>query len=354
MYRLLKLKEGQNKCPFTHYDDDGKAYFEKNESSGLSKGRFNCFVCSTSATDEDWFTAQYLKVSYNMAKRFNAMLKEMRTFVPTLRKWTQENQQLLKFQLEDKESREYKYLFELGLIDETKESITEFLKNSRMGMYMNNLAIPYIYKGQIINITRFNFGREPKYINLRGTVNGVIATTRRFSTKKDYILITAGEKDMLLATKNKFNALTVLGGEATKPFYFKELFKDKKVYIAYDNDKAGREGAESLAEWLYNYTRTIKILNIGDTYEEKGKSLKSELKEDREDITDYFVKYKKSPIQLWQLIDDTKWWQPPAIEHKSVIELIQDTRKLLNALAKEVTKPENSNEEALKNKKEEE
>lgn len=344
MYKLLRLKEGQNKCPFPHYDDDGKAYFEKNESSGLSKGRFNCFVCATTATDEDWFTAQYLKVSHKMAIRFNEMLKETRRFVPTLRKWTTENQKVLLAALQDKESEEFKYLYGLGLIGETEESIIEFVKQTRMGIYMNNLALPYIYKGQIINITRFNFGREPKYINLRGTVNGIIGTTRKFNPNKDYILVTAGEKDMLVATKYGFNALTILGGEASKPHYFKELFKDKKVYIAYDNDKAGREGAESLAEWLYRYTKEIKVLNIGDTYEEDGKSLKSELQEEKEDITDFFVKYKKSPIQLWQIIDDTKWWQRPALEHKSVLDLVGETRRILKKLTEAIYKKEKENE----------
>lgn len=338
MYKLLGLKEGQNKCPFPHYDDNGKIYYEKQESSGLHNGKFNCFVCSTSATDEDWFTAQYLKVSHKMAVNFNKMLKETRGFIPSLRKWRQENQKLLFELLQDKESKEFKYLHDLGLIEESKESIQAFLDESRVGFYMGNITLPYIFKGQIINLTRFNFDKTPKYINTAGTTNGILGVTRKFSSKKDYILLTAGEKDMLLATKNGFNAATILGGEASKPFYFKEIFKDKKVYIAYDNDKAGREGAESLAEWLYNYTRTIKVLNIGDSYEEEGKSLKNELKEDREDITDFFVKYKKSPIQLWQVIDDTRWWQPPALENKSVLDLVKDVRQTLRLIGEELRK----------------
>lgn len=331
MYKLLKLKEGQqNKCPFPHYDNEGKPYFEKQESSGLHNGKFNCFVCSTSATDEDWFTAQYLKVSHKQAIEFNKMLKETRQFVPTLKQWRTENQLLLKEILKDKDSKEFKYLDELGLID--------FIEEARIGYYMGNIAIPYIFKGQIINITRFNFGKTPKYINLKGTTNGIIATTKNFSTEKDYILINAGEKDMIVASKNGFNAITLLGGETAKPTYFKEIFKNKKVYIAYDNDKAGREGAEELAKWLYRYTREIKILNIKDTYEEDGKSLKGELKEDKEDITDFFVKYKYSPIQLWQIIDDTHWWQPPAKENESVIELVKETKQIIKKLTEAITK----------------
>lgn len=332
MYRLLKLREGQqNACPFPHFDKDGKEYYEKKPSSGINGGKFNCLACARGYTDENWFTAAYLGVNLEQATKFNEMLKETRQFIPSRTKWG-DNEFELQKKLEDKESFEYQYLSELNLLD--------IIKDARIGIYMNSISVPYFYKGQIINVTQFRPNQTPKYINTKGSLTGIVGTTRKFSIKKDYILICAGEKDMLVATKNGFNALTILGGENAKPIYFKNLFKDKKVYIAYDNDEAGMKGAESLAEWLYNYTRTVKVLNIGLTYEKDQKDLKGALKEDKEDITDFFVKYKYNDIDLWNIINDVKWWQPPALENESTLKLIKENYRVLKMLRESLNKKE--------------
>lgn len=336
MYKLLKMKKGsQNNCPFPHkVEETGKEYFETNASSGLSpNGAFNCFVCGRSYTDETWFTSAYLNVSTKQAERWLTALGNARNFLPSMSKW-KVHQTNLKKELENKESKYYKYLEELELL--------EMVDDARLGLYMDYITMPYVYKGLILNLTQFCPGETPKYRNSRGSITGIVGTTRRFKPNKDYIIIAAGEKDMLTLNNYNFNAITILGGEKAKPFYYKNLFKNKKVYIAYDNDKAGKEGATDLAKWLYRYTEKIKILNVGNIYNELEEDFIEVAKEDKEDITDYFIKYNKNDLDLSNLIENTMWYQPPALENQTTIELINEVKRVLEKLTETIYK-ENKN-----------
>lgn len=343
MYELLKLKLGkQNLCPFPHKHKDGKYRYEKQESCGITNdGKFNCFVCGKSFTDENWFTASYLNVSLNQAKKFNTMLKDTRMFLPQKSKW-QNNISKLKEELKDTESPIYLYLKSLDLL--------EVVETARLGLYQNHITLPTFFKGQIVNICQFRPGEKPKYINSKTAISGMITTTKSFKKTAKKIMICAGEKDMLIATKNGFNAITIIGGEKTKPYYYKNIFKNKIVYIAYDNDQAGIDGALDLAKWLYRLTRKIKILNVGYTYTDDDEDLTVALKEEKEDIADFFIKYKKTDLDLQNIIDNCQWYQPPALEHKSVFELINDTRRILKTLEEKV-KEENKQHARKKEEK---
>ncbi|NCU41501.1 MAG: toprim domain-containing protein [Candidatus Moranbacteria bacterium] len=330
MYKSLGLKTGeQNLCPFPHKNNKtGKKYLEKIPSCGINEeGAFHCFVCEKKFTSEDWFTSSYLNCSFKQAEKFNKMLKETRIFLPSKTKW-KKNQERLKEELEDEESEIYKYLKELDLLD--------VIETARMGIYQSRLTLPTFYKGQIINLCQFCPGEIPKYRNSRTAITGIITTTKTFNQNMDYILVAAGEKDMLLATKHGFNAVTILGGEKAKPHYYKNLFRNKKVYIAYDNDKAGMEGAVDLAGWLYRFTKEIKVLNTSDVFNEGEGDLTTVAKEEKEDLTDFFLKYKKTDINLWNIIDNTNWYQPPALENQSVLQLIQDVHATLKELGKRI------------------
>ncbi|MCX6723159.1 MAG: toprim domain-containing protein [Candidatus Staskawiczbacteria bacterium] len=71
-------------------------------------------------------------------------------------------------------------------------------------------------------------------------------------------------------------------------------FKDiKKIYICYDNDKTGREGARKVAEKVKNDTNEIFIVTLPEEVGEGG------------DITDYLVKLKGDPNNLF-----TKYAKP--------------------------------------------
>ncbi|MFL6554878.1 MAG: toprim domain-containing protein, partial [Bacillus sp. (in: firmicutes)] len=108
-------------------------------------------------------------------------------------------------------------------------------------------------------------------------------------------LLCAGEKDMAIGRQMGFNALTFTGGEQAFPKLFKHSFKGKKVYICYDNDQAGHEGARKVASLLRDcgaipYVVTAHYL----VCTEKGG-----------DIHDYFHKYGRTSADLQKILDDT-------------------------------------------------
>lgn len=334
MYKLLKMKLGQqNNCPFPHVHKDGHTYYETNASSGLSEtGQFNCFVCGRKFSDEIWFTSTYLNVSYKEAKEWIQMLKNSRLFIPNMTKW-KIHQERLKEALKDEENKHYIYLKNLGLLD--------IVEDARLGIYMDHITFPYVYKGLILNLTQFCPGETPKYRNTSGALAGIVGTTKRFKPSEKYIIIAAGEKDMLELNAHGFNAVTLLGGEKVKPKFYKKLFKDKEVYIAYDNDEKGIEGALELAKWLYRYTTKIKVLNVGDVYNELEGDLTAVAKENKEDVTDFFVKYEKTDLDFVNIMDNANWFQPPAKEDSTLIELVGKVNETIKTLTERILKDNN-------------
>lgn len=70
-------------------------------------------------------------------------------------------------------------------------------------------------------------------------------------------IICAGEKDTLVVRSLGFNAICFTGGEGIIPKMWGNLFANKTVYIAYDNDDAGRKGAIKLGIWLKKQKATV-------------------------------------------------------------------------------------------------
>jgi len=104
------------------------------------------------------------------------------------------------------------------------------------------------------------------------------------------IYIMEGETDMLLARSIGLNAITQTGGAGTWSKEFSPLFTDKDVVITYDNDKAGRVGAEQLCQILSSYANSVKVINLP-------------LSLDKEDFTDYIMKYKHTKEEFLELVD---------------------------------------------------
>lgn len=74
------------------------------------------------------------------------------------------------------------------------------------------------------------------------------------------ILITEGEKDCLVAWSHNIPAVTSTGGAQSFQKEWGELFKDKEVILAFDNDHAGAEGMVKTLEIIPH----AKILIIPD------------------------------------------------------------------------------------------
>jgi glucuronate isomerase len=99
---------------------------------------------------------------------------------------------------------------------------------------------------------------------------------------------------MVIARQHGYNSIS-LGGCNNIPTAMLNMFADRCVYIVYDNDNPGRLGATKLASALYAVTKNVYIANIGDY-----------VKEEKEDITDFFIKYKFGNIQFDEMLENAE------------------------------------------------
>ena len=72
--------------------------------------------------------------------------------------------------------------------------------------------------------------------------------------------------------------------------------------------------------------------------------------EDKEDVTDYFIKYNRNEIDFENIMDNANWFQPPALEDQTLIEMVSNVNKTMKQI-REVIEKNNSLFE--QNKKEE-
>lgn len=109
-------------------------------------------------------------------------------------------------------------------------------------------------------------------------------------TGGETLVVCEGEMDRLLLTSKGIPTVTSTHGAGT----FKKEWADKiagnykKIYICFDNDEAGRKGANHAAKLMENHANSnVQIIALPQEVGEKG------------DITDYFVKLNGSVDDLF-------------------------------------------------------
>lgn len=268
-------------CPFPHKTPSGE-YYEINPSAGinLSKNVFHCFSCGRSFSETS-FAAEYLNTTYENASKF-----------------------LTAFHNAEKMSI-WNY-YENNLTNETVTNLLNKLKipmstAKEMHIGYNNsgkeeLIIPVILFGYILDKVTYRPGAFPKYIRKQNSISGLPCPYDLWvkTPKTRPTLICAGEKDMLIARAKGFNAISFTGGENNTPTLFLNEFKDRPVYIIYDNDEVGKTGAKKLAIALKQHTSKVHVVDISSICTEKG-----------EDLWDFFCKYNKRKQDLISIMEST-------------------------------------------------
>lgn len=175
----------------------------------------------------------------------------------------------------------------------------------QLGWDGQRVTIPVRDKGgRLVNVRRYKrdaVGTQGKMLGLEPGLN----EARLFPLDvplPEEVLLVEGEWDMMLAHQHGLtNTLTVTSGAGTWNADFTPYFEGRRVTIAYDNDDAGRKGAQRIARILSD-TCSVFILNIPNL-PEKG------------DITDFFVEQQRSGDELNALILDAgPYVSAPAIE----------------------------------------
>ena len=142
--------------------------------------------------------------------------------------------------------------------------------------------------GKYINIRKYRPGVTHRKVIGYKTGYNTVSIFPAEPSPNDDVYVMEGEMDMLLARSIGLDAYTQTAGAMTWSVAFNKYFKDKNVFIAYDNDDEGRKGAEKVAAALAPVAKAIHIVNLP-------------VDNSKEDFTDYIVKYGKTAKDFLEL-----------------------------------------------------
>lgn len=271
-------------CPFPHHTSSGLEYFETNPSASVDTDNqlFHCMACGQ-GYNEAQFIMKMLGCDYAVTAKIEKCFKNTEDRPTWLRDTTL---------TEESKNR----AISLGISEEVLEQL-----DVRTPDLTNQLMFPVFMYDHLLDIRTYNPGGTPKVKSRIGCPAGLIIPFDiwRETPETRWTLICAGEKDMAVARTNGFNAITITGGEGTLPIQ-PNYFRNRRVAICYDNDDTGHRGAKKLARFLSNYTDQIKIVT----------GFHEICKENKEDITDFFVKYKQTKKDLIQYIEKAVTYNP--------------------------------------------
>lgn len=268
-------------CPFIHtkkefdsntWEEKEVQYYEQVPSSSINLDMrvFHCFTC-----DRTYKEIEFAQMVLNKDKE--SIIREYTTkeeLKNDTLNW-EENQH--KFLLENKDVLDKLYNLKIN-----QETITEL----KLGYIANSLATPVFKNGALINIARYNINKTPNKPKNEYNKNANSGDIIPFDIwKNDFrnTIICEGEKDMIVARSQGFNAITLTGGaQSNLQKDYLSYFKGRNVYICYDNDDVGRVGA------LKRYKELKDICNVYIT------NISSICVINKEDVTDFFVKYNKN------------------------------------------------------------
>lgn len=144
----------------------------------------------------------------------------------------------------------------------------------------------------LLNVRRYKMGVESsnKMLNIVGHGSAQIYRADILA-QADEIVITEGEMDCILLNQYGIDAITHTAGAATFRTAWAAKFVDKTVYIAYDNDDAGRKGAKKVEQILAAFAKQIYIIDAVSFGPAKGA-----------DVTDYLHKEGHSVLEFRDLM----------------------------------------------------
>ncbi len=108
------------------------------------------------------------------------------------------------------------------------------------------------------------------------------------------VILCEGEKDTITALSYGFNAITQTTGVTSWSERFTRFFAGRKVYIAYDNDQPGRDGANKVAKILAEVAASVWIITWPP------------IMQDKQDVCDWFTTHGKTAEEFRELLLDAK------------------------------------------------
>ena len=269
-------------CPFPHHDNlTHRDYYETKPSASINKnmGAFNCFVCGRHGNELE-FAKMLTGLPEDEIIKNHLVQEDLENDYSN---WNKIQHQDL---LED-----FDMLLKLGDLNITEQVI----RSVKLGKVTNKLATPVFVEGKLKNVARYNINKLPntsKVEYMPNSKTGDIVPFDLWYGNPANTVVCEGEKDMLVARSYGMNAITLTGGSQSllKSWYLDKI-KGANVYIVYDNDDAGRNGSKKL------YKQLKDICNVYIT------DISVVCKENKEDVSDFFNKYKKSKEDFIYLLE---------------------------------------------------
>ena len=266
------------RCPFPHKDPQtGETYKESNASAHINLDRsvYHCKVCGESHSEAS-FMSKVNNIKYKEAMQLLDMMEA---------NGYQDHWSNLQENLNKSESA-------MNLLDSL--GLMQVADSLRIGYEGSGISFPVFVNGVLLASCRYNPTSKPKAKLSKGAKNLIFPYDLWVEDERPTLLC-AGFKDASIARVFNYNAITFTHGENSFPKLFKYQFNGKKVYITYDNDAAGKEGAIKAATFIKQVGGDPYIVDLSSVCTEKG-----------EDIHDFFMKYRKSSADLDKLIEQTE------------------------------------------------
>lgn len=189
-----------------------------------------------------------------------------------------------------------------GLVDKT-------LIDFQLGWDGERITIPiYDEFNTLVNFRRYKWNSNEdqfKVLNYVDEYNNTYGEVRIFGIDRvvdsdiDYIVWCEGEMDRLICEQKGFPTACPTSGAGTWKPEWTKLFRNKKrVYLAQDNDEAGRNATKKLCEKLYRVV-DVFIINWPENFPVKG------------DITDFFTKCGQTVEDFQALLDNATPYVDP-------------------------------------------
>ena len=195
-----------------------------------------------------------------------------------------------------------------GLTDET-------LKRFQLGWDGERITIPiYDEYNTLVNFRRYKWNSTDdqwKVLNYVDEYNNSYGEVRIFGIDRvvdpdvEYVVWAEGEMDRICAEQHGFPTACATSGAGTwKPDWTKLFRNKKRVYLAQDNDEAGRIATQKLCEKLYRVV-DVYVINWPENFPVKG------------DITDFFTKCGQTSQDFQTLLDNaTRYIDPSMVEER--------------------------------------
>lgn len=265
---IKQNNEADVRCPF-HDDNRPSAHIN------FEKRVFHCKTCSVEGLSEAGFIAKYYDVTYSEAIK---LLSKM-TDSDAEENWSLAVDRLL----ENKDMMHY--------LTKVRGLTPDTIKQHQLGYNGAGIIYPVFFNGVMVDKRTYLPDGQPKIKSQKGA-SVFLFPFDEWQKSEGTTFICAGENDTLLLRQYGYNAVTSTLGEGSFPDILLGMFKGKEVYLCYDCDDAGKQGALKVAFKLYEAGATVRIIDLGLEGTKQSK-----------DITDFFLKENKTLFEFKAVVE---------------------------------------------------